>query len=275
MSATRETPVTESGYDSDVVYRRPRRRRGGWVTMLAILLVLVAIAVVGDRLAARYATTRLRTQLVAELDSRGVGYDTTEVSIGGFPFVNQVARGRYDSITIDMTGVRLPTGNGNQTALVPTLHAVARSVVANPADVVKGTAKVTAEQVDGTALVAFSTLETLVDYRQFNLSNVRFSEVGGALKATGTVNIAGAQLPIAATADIVVVRGQLQVHLRDASAVGLPAPDAARTYLSRLAERSLAARMPALPFGLRLDKVTVEPAGLAVSASGRNVALVS
>jgi LmeA-like phospholipid-binding len=241
--------------------------------LLAIIAVLAAIAVVGDRLAAQYATEQLRTELVSQLDDNGVGYATTDVSIGGFPFLDQVARGRYESITIDMTEVRLPNGTGG-TAGLPTLHAVATGVDADTGEVIQGRARIVADRVDGTALITFATLETLVDYRQFNLSAIKITESDGALKLTGTATIAGVGIPITAIADISALNGQFQVRLRDATATGIPAPAEVRSFLNGLADRTLAARMPALPFGLRLDQVSVDPSGLIIGAAGQEVVLV-
>ncbi len=273
-ATTRQEPVTAYEEGVDTSYRRPRRRGGSGVSLLAVLLILAAIAVVGDRVAERYAAQELKAQLVAELQDRGVTADATEVSIGGFPFLDQVARGRYESITIDMTGVRLAGANGRPTTL-PTLHAVATGVNADTADVVQGQARISADQVDGTALVSFSTLQTIVDYSSFNLRDVHFAESGGGLKVTGMATIAGSTIPITAVADVSVVAGQFQVRLRDATAVGLAAPAVVRDYLSGLAERSIAARLPALPFGLTLRQVAVQTRGLAVTATGRGVALVT
>src|SRR5262245_9630552 len=126
MNAARETWVSERTETvQPTTYRAPRRYRSrGRVTLLAIVLVLIAIAVVGDRIAERIATDQLRTRLVAALDERNVGYESMDVEMGGFPFLTQVARGRYDAITIDMTQVQLPTSTGRVVTL-PTLHAAA------------------------------------------------------------------------------------------------------------------------------------------------------
>jgi len=40
-------------------------------------------------------------------------------------------------------------------------------------------------------------------------------------------------------------------------------------------QRSVQARLPALPFGLKLQAVTVRPDGLAITAAGVDVPLVS
>ena len=265
----RETRVTEQ-----LPARPRRRRRGGWVSLLAILAVLSAIVVVGDRVAAKYATDELRTQLVAELNNRGVESSTTQVGIGGFPFLTQVAKGRYDQITIDMTEVRLPAG-GRRVVTLPTLNVVASGVAADTAEVVQGTARVVADRVSGEALVSFDTLETLVDYRRYSLTNVTFAESAGGLRVTATANVVGTEVPISATAEVTSSDGAISVKLRNAQAIGIEAPPAVRDYLGELVQNTLAAQLPQLPFGLALDEVDVRAEGLAISATGSNVPLLS
>jgi phage-related holin len=273
MSATRdvETPVSEPTVQPSTVRRR-RLTVFGPVSLLVILLLLVAIAVVGDRVAEKVAAEQLRTRLVAAVDDHGIGYQSIDVEIGGFPFLTQVAAGRYDAITIDMTQVQLPTANG-RAATLPNLHAVASGVNANTRDVVQGDANVVADRVNGTALVSFQTLQNVVDYSNYSLSNVAFSESGGAVHVTATANVAGQQIPLTATATINVVNGQLQVAFKDATAVGVPAPGLIRDYLDKLTAAQLAAHLPALPFGLKLTQVDVADNGLEVSAAGAKVPL--
>jgi len=263
--------VTDYYDERDAVYEPRRRRRSGWTTLFVILLILAGVLVAADRIAAQVAEREVRTQVVAALSERGVDYDTADVSVGGFPFLTQVAQGRYEQITIDLTNVRLESSG--QKATLPTLHVVARGVKADAADLVQGTARAVAERVTGTGLVTFATLQSLVDYSRYNLSNVSFSESGGALKANARANVAGLTLPLTATADISVVKGQFQVKLRDVRAVGVQAPPAAREYLANLVEQSVAARLPQLPFQLTLDEVDVRADGLAITATARDVPL--
>jgi hypothetical protein len=254
---------------------RPRRRRGRFLPILLSLIVILAvIAVVADRVAASYATKELRTKMVSQLSQMDVQYDSLDVSIGGFPFLTQVARGNYDKITIDMTNVRLPEQNGRG-ATLPSLNVVATGVDADTQQVIAGTAKVNAEKVTGTAVVSFSTLDTIVDYSKYQLKDVKYSASDGGLHATGKLDLGAVELPISATADISVVNGQFQVKLRDLKAVNVTAPTAAKTYLTNLAQQSISAQLPKLPFGLALDHVTVGPDGLAISAIGQNVPLLS
>ncbi len=275
VATTRESPVSEYyGQTAQMPYRRARpRRRGGLITLAAILLVLAAIAVIGDRIAAEYAARELRAQVVAEMSDRGVQYQTMDVGVGGFPFLTQVANGHYDEITIEMGDVRLPAGSGAG-ARLPWLNVVARGVDADTAQLVEGTASVIADEVTGTAVVSFQTLQTLADFSRFQLSDVTFTEANGALQVTGSARIATITVPISAQAVISVVDGEFDVRLRDAKAVGVQAPQIAKNYLDGLVERSVTARLPPLPFGLTLDRVSVAPDGLSITATGRNVPLV-
>ncbi len=260
--------------DSHVAARvRPRRSRLG--TVLISLLVILAILGVGaDRVAAHYASQELHKRVAAELSNSNVEYDSLDVGVGGFPFLTQVYRGNYDKLSIDMANVRLPEEAGHG-ATLPSLHVVATGVDADTRQVMDGTAKVRAEQVSGTAVVSFSTLEKAVDYSAYRLTDVKFSESGGGLKATGKAMLGTVVIPISATADITVVQGQIQIHLRDLEAVSLPAPRILAEYLTGVAQQSLTAQLPKLPFGLTLDQVSVGSDGLAISAIGQNVPLLS
>src|SRR3954451_5590308 len=105
-STTEETDtVADYGTPAPARYARPRRRRGGWGTLLAVLLGLAALVVVADRGAADIAHRELRTKLVAEMQARDVGYQDLDVAIGRFPVLTEVLEGPYEKITIDLTQV--------------------------------------------------------------------------------------------------------------------------------------------------------------------------
>lgn len=254
--------------------RRPRRRGGLWLPLVAIVLVIAGIAVVADRAAAKAASEELKSRIAAELVSREVTYATLDVAVGGTPFLTQVADGRYESIKIDMTEVRIPAG-ADRSADVPELHVVATGVNADTAELVQGTASVVADEVRGTAVISYDTLSRLLDLSAYRMSTVTFSENDGAVKATATANIAGLNLPIEAVAAVSVVDGVIQVRFRDARAIGVPLPSMAKGFLDDLVSDTLVASMPTLPFGLTLGGITAAGEGLAVTVTGREVILVS
>lgn len=65
------------------------------------LVIVAVVAVVGDAAVRSYAESRIEARLASELNT-----DTTDVSLGGFPFVVRLAGGRVPSVTLDATGAR-------------------------------------------------------------------------------------------------------------------------------------------------------------------------
>jgi hypothetical protein len=268
MSVTsRETGVAEPG-----THRRPKRPRGLWLPLVAIILVVLAIAVVADRVAAKAATDELKSRIAAELVSRQVSYSSLDVEIGGMPFLTRWPR--YDSITINVTDARQPAGDGREASL-PALHVAATGVTADAGELVQGSADVVADTVTGTAVVAYDTLRSLIDLSAYHLSEVTFTDRDGALMANATLSVAGLDLPIEAMAAVSVVAGEIHVQLRDARANGIQAPQLAKTFLDALANTALVAKLPPLPFGLTLDRLVVAPDGLLITATGHDVPLVN
>jgi cell division protein FtsL len=254
-------------HPSPVPQVRVRRRRRRWPTLLVVLLVLAAVLVAADRFGARAASDELRQRVSSELTARQVSYSSLEVEVAGLPFLTQVARSEFERITIDLTQVRLPAGE-DRIAQLPSLHVVATGVHADAIAAYQGTAAVTADKVTGSAVVSYQTLSDLLDLSQYefagvHLTDIVFTESGGALRARVQVQALGVDAPIEAA-----------VRLRDARAVGVPLPQLLLDPLSDLANYVLVATLPELPFGLRLDRMDVVGDGLSVTITGHEVQLV-
>lgn len=254
-------------------HRRPGRwRPGRWQGLFGLVLMLAVVLVVADRAASAVAAGQLRSRVAQELQARQVGYASLDVTVAGVPFLTQVARGRYDSISIDMTDVRLHAGD-LETRL-SALQVVATGVHADAAQLARGQASVVAERVAGRALVSYAALTGLVDLRDYAISDVVFEERAGALHASATVTVAGLSLPVAATAEVSLQDGQIHLRFRDAAAVGLEMPSAGLAVLDALANAAIVVAMPPLPFDITLDTLEVTPGGLRVGAVGRDITLV-
>lgn len=249
-----------------------RRRPGRWQAVLGIVLILAVVLVVADRAASAVAANQLQARVAQELQARQVGYASLDVTVAGVPFLTQVARGRFESISIDMTDVRLHSGDLEAT--LPALHVVATEVQANAAAVARGDASVVAERVVGRAVVSYAGLTGLVDLQEYSISDVTFAESAGALRASATVNVVGLSLPIEATAEVSLQDGQINLRFRDAGAVGLEVPEAALGILDALANAVIVVAMPPLPFDITLDTLEVTPGGLRIGAIGRDITLV-
>jgi hypothetical protein len=240
--------------------------------VLGVVLFVAVLVAVADRVASAVAADQLRSRVAEELQARQVGYASLDVTVGGVPFLTQVAQGRYESIAIDMADVRLHS-EGLE-ANLPALNVVASGVQADAVALALGDATVTADHVVGSAVVSYAGLSGLVDLSDYYLTDVAFEERGGVLYASAVVSVAGMDLPIEAGADVSLQDGQIQLAFRDANAVGMELPDAALSALDALVNAVIVAAMPPLPFGITLDALEVTHDGLAITATGRGVTLV-
>src|SRR5205814_8133744 len=134
--------------DSMAVDARVRRRRGGrlMVWFLVVVVILAGLFVAADRIAAYAAERTIAMQSKKELAAREITTPTEpKVSVGGFPFLTQVAKGRYDRITIHLDH---PASQG---VTLDVLDVTATGVNASTSAIVNGTGSITADDVNGTA----------------------------------------------------------------------------------------------------------------------------
>ena len=154
--------------------------------LLAIVLVLGAIG--GRRRPGRRPGRRATScgpRWSPELDDPRRRLRSRSTSaIGGFPFLTQVAAGpvRRDHHRHDRRHAAGRRRAG--AATLPDLTWSPPASTRTPRSWSQGTAKVTADQVTGTAVVSFATLQTLIDFA-VQLTDVIFSEDAGALRVDG------------------------------------------------------------------------------------------
>lgn len=281
--------MAEHLYTSRYTPRRVARRRRRWVAALVTLALLAGLLVAFDRVAARAAESEMRNQVAAGLLRFGVTYGSMEVALHGYPFLNQVTQGRYEQITIDLTDVQVPvataldpagSAGAEPSALrvhLPRLNLVATGVVADAWDLLRHTpTAVTASSVSGTAIISYEALQALTDLSPYGLHDVTYTPT-----AEGTVNLAavarvfGLELSVTGVGAVLAVDGRIELRLSDLKAGAMPVPDLVEDVLGNLAEDAIRAKIPVLPYGLSLDTVRPEPAGLLVTVSGRDVTLVT
>lgn len=246
----------------------PRRRR--WpVVLLVLVLIVVVLVVVADRIGAGVAGDRIDEQLTTELAGRGVSTEDVEVSVDGFPFLTQVLRGRYDKITIELTEVRA------EEARLPQLVVVANGVHAKAADLISGTARVTADTVTGAGTIDWESLGVLVNQRaDLPVSDVRFAPVGDLIQAKGVVMEGDVRVPLTATASVELAGDTVKIRLSSAEIDGVELPASVRAAVTQAVRGfAVSVAIPPLPFDLTIDRLEVAESGLRVAATARNVLL--
>lgn len=247
--------------------QRPRRRWGRRLLgFIIVLLVLLGIPlVIADRAAAAYAERAIADQARREIAQQNVQASEPDVTIGGFPFLTQVLAERYESISIVLRDVRGAVGG--ETLSLPRLDIDARNVHASIETLRSGQGEVTAESVNGTALLTYASVAQLMDQ-----PGLRLSEQGGKLVVKAPMEVLGQQVTVSGEAKLSVADGKVRIGFDTVTAEGLPALPPAQALLNAYAKQiSVDLALPELPFQLKVQQVQPRSDGLAVTATARDV----
>jgi enamine deaminase RidA (YjgF/YER057c/UK114 family) len=178
------------------------------------------------------------------------------VSVGGFPFLTQVASRNFSHVTISASGV--PAGP----VTITTINAAATGIRLNSYAFSSGTIG----NVSGTALISFGSLASTL--------TTQFGSLGAILNGAGLTLTDAGPNEVRATLNLLVTAGSavwrvtrvsgntLNVHL--VSSNGLPP-----SLLGSIQDLNL--QIPKLPLGLTIDSVSVTPSGVVGLVNGHNV----
>jgi hypothetical protein len=231
----------------------PRRRHRALRNTIIVVLALIVLFIVGDRLAVLYA----QNQVAQQFKDQGGFEGTPSVSIKGFPFLTQVIAHNIHEITI--TSDKIKAGP----VTITNLDANITDVKLNG-----GFTAGTIGHLDGKALIPFS-----------GLTNALGGALGGAAGGLGdlasgvTIKAAGDN-KIKASFDLLIVSGSAtlkvtrepgnKIHIQLLSSNGLPSE-----ITNQL--KDLTVPIPALPLGMKIQRIQVNGAGISIHVIGNNV----
>jgi hypothetical protein len=255
------------------VYAKPKRtRRKAPIVLLVLLIVIVLLLVAADRVGHSVADDKLAEQVASQAQSKDVklGVQPT-ADITGFPFLTQVAAGKYDKILVHMRDVTV------QSYAIPKLDITANGVHAKTSDVINGNGPITADTVSGTATVGWGYVNQAAkeQLNQAQVKDVHLSGQNGALDVRMTVSVLGQDLKLTGTAKPTLSDDgkRLQVSFADLHTTS-ELPDQAQSILDNvLRQLGLQLRLPSLPYGLKLTDVDAQSDGLQVTAEATDVTL--
>ncbi len=258
--------------DGYTVQDRPRRRRGRrlLITLVVLLVLLAAALFAADRFGVSYAERRIAEQVSAQVAAQGMRAATPDVTVGGFPFLNQVAAGRYEDVTVRLRDVTSqPGGALPQGTTVQRVDIKAKDVAA-PLDTLRtGKGDIVAKTVDGTVLMDYASVAKFIDQ-----PGVRLSEREGKLAVTAPLEILGLKLIVNGTADLSIEKNSLRVRFRELAAEGLPNVPGAQGLVNGFAQQlSFDLGVGDLPFDLQLQEVRPLPEGLRLTGTAKDVPL--
>jgi hypothetical protein len=220
--------------------------------LLLALLALIVLFVAADRIAAAVAERKISDRVASAYGlpaKPGVG-------IAGFPFLTQVLSGTYQTVNIDVPSVM---AGGVR---VTRLDARFTGVRASLAQVLgRSPDPVTAQAATATATVPLSALRRGLPH------GVTLHQDGRWLDVAGTAHYGRVAVPYSATVQPSASNGGITLTPRQVR-VGRAAHVAGRTLAGRL---RFTVPLGALPLHLQISAVRVSPAGLHISATGRDV----
>ncbi|MEV4707804.1 DUF2993 domain-containing protein [Actinoplanes sp. NPDC049316] len=251
---------------------RPRKRWGRrlLITLLVLLIIVVALLAVADRVAASYAERVIGDRVAQQVADQQATSEKPDVTVEGVPFLTQVLDGKYQEIQIRLKDFSGPAGN-NKTIKMPLLDIHARDVTA-PLDTIRsGNGDIVAGTVTGAGTIDYPTLADLIGQK-----GLKVGEKDGKLVGSAPIQALGQTWNVSGTANLDIKDGVVQVRFADVTADGLPNVPLVRNLVDNYV-KGLAydLKVPALPLGLKVQKVEPRPDGLVVTAGASNVALNS
>src|SRR2546421_1153616 len=246
------------------------RGRKIWIVLLILVVVLGGLFVASDRIAAYAAERTIASQTKKELVARDITSPSDPtVAVGGFPFLTQVARGRYDKITIH---VDHPTSQG---VTLDALDITAKGVNASTDALMNGTGQITADDVSGTTSLGWDAVNKLMKTSGFGGSGATASALpDGRVRVKGPVSVAGISTTIVATGDLSVGQGAVHLKINEVSTEGGSLPSVLSNLVGSIKQSlSVDIKIPQLPYNLVIRDVKASEHGLAVSATAANVPL--
>jgi hypothetical protein len=230
--------------------RTRRHRRWPWITLLAVLLVAVAL----DRIAVVVATH----QVVDQIQTSEKLASKPSASIGGFPFLTQVASGKYSDVSVTIRNLSTPGPRISR--IVAHLKGVHVPFAAAVSGKVK---RVPVDKVSASVFVAFSDLN---GYMKGLPGGLQLGSNGSGVQLTGQIPGLSQALGALLTANFAVGSGGLTISPSDLGSA-LPIPQ------SILSQLTAVIPFGSLPFHLQLVSVKVQPDGVAIAATATHVVL--
>lgn len=226
--------------------------------LLVALVLLLAVLVVGDRVAAS-----VTEGVVAErLQESGGLTAVPDVEIGGFPFLTQALAGRYDDVVVRASDVQVDQ------LVITDFTATAQGLQIPLSDALSGSvSQVPVEELRSIARLSYADLSQRSGERRLTVGPAD----GGRVRVAGELDILGATLSASAVSRL-SLDGSDVVVTGESFDVGNELADAVVT--AAVGDR-LDLRVPIgpLPYGLQLTGVEAGTDGVVVSSAASDVVL--
>jgi hypothetical protein len=224
--------------------------------LLVLLLVLAVLLVVADRVAVGVADGQIADRVRTSQNLP----EKPSVKIAGFPFLTQVARGRYQDVQLEARGLE------RDGLRLDDVRIDAQGVRVDVGDLMSGTvSSVPVDHARGSVLLTYDDLNAYLAQR-VQVPKLTVARSGSDLKVTGTVNVPVIDRPVS-------LSGNAAVSIEGENVTLFPtAVEAVTGFLPSFAQGSakeaLTVRfaLRGLPLGVRLDSAQVTDQGIRFTA---------
>jgi hypothetical protein len=251
---------------------RPRKRWGRrlLITFVVLLIIVGGLLVAADRVGAAYAERTIGDRVEQQLADQQATAEKPQVTIEGVPFLTQVAAGQYKEIKILLKAFSGPAGEGKTIKMDP-LDIRAQDVSA-PLDTVRtGNGDIVAGTVTGSGTLPYANVAELTGQ-----AGLKLTERDGKLIGAAPFQALGQTFNASGTANLAVKDGVVNVTFADVTAEGLPQIPLVNNLIDNYVKQlAFDIKVPALPLGMKVQKVEPRADGLFVTAGANNVSLSS
>jgi len=249
-----------------------RRGRRIGIAFTVVFVVLATLVVIGDRVAASTAEREIAKQAVKEMHARGITSPMEPTAkIGGFPFLTQVARGRYDKVTIEVDQPRTDVVRLSHLTLVAT------DVRAPTKALMSGSGRVTADRVTGVATMDWDAVRALLNFAGLSGVDpkaVQLSVVDDNVRLRIPLVVVGQEFVVLATAKLAVASGVVRLQVTEVALENGSIPGFLQGIINALKQRlQVAIQVPAMPYKLTIKSVQSTEAGVLLNAAAEQVVL--
>jgi hypothetical protein len=247
--------------------------RGGKIGIIVGVVVVVVLGalLVVDRVGESAAERKISEQAAQQLkDNNITAPKQPKTQIAGFPFLTQVASGKYQKITIT---VDKPSTQG---VTLDNFVAVAHDVRAKASDLMHGRGPVTADKVTGTGHLPWDQVTKLITLTGVDASNVTISaDDQGKITAKLPVSLLSLSTTVVITGTVTVADGKASVTVDQVSAEGGNTGPLLNSLLAQVKQAlSIQIGIPKLPYNLVVTGMKSASDGLTLTAESTNVSLV-
>jgi hypothetical protein len=233
--------------------------------VLIVLVVVAALAALGDRVANAVAEGRIADEVAATAAENGAYSDQRpEVTIHGWPFATQAWSGEFEQIDISLKDV------GAEGLVFPSLEMAAREVEADWRELRDGGDAVAGVlEVDGSIAVA-SIEELLAEQTGFDLD---IDDDGNATLTT-TEELGGVSVDLQATGKVEISEDELRFTPDAVESLTTGLPVELQPLVDAFASQlTSAVALPELPYGIELIELAFDGDEVVISGTAEDVVL--